>query len=157
MQNPLRYIDPKGLENGDVWNQHDLENWNTGDNSVYPPGHNDGTNPPGKFEYHGNWCGPFWTGGTIGTYSPLRKDEYASPVDGLDSACKVHDVCYASCRKDNPCDSSARGQCMTTCDRNLASGAAASGHQYSSPLYLWMQNNNKPDAGSNDSSCDCKK
>jgi len=34
--NPIRYVDPLGLANGDIWTQTDLDRHNTGDASVYP-------------------------------------------------------------------------------------------------------------------------
>lgn len=111
------------------------------------------TDPSGLIKYHGNWCGPNWTGGKKQTYIP--GEYYKPPVDRLDEACKTHDVCYFLCRDKLPCDQAARGNCMTKCDRELSYDAAAAGHSLSSPLYWWMKNNDSPDPGTNES-CGCK-
>ena len=107
--------------------------------------------PLGLFEYHGNWCGPDWTGGlkeqfTIGHI-------YKTPKDSFDSCCKVHDICYYKCRKNNPCDFIDRDVCMTNCDRKLASCADSSGHRLHSPLWWWMNFNSTPSPGENAGNC----
>jgi RHS repeat-associated protein len=107
---------------------------------------------PGNFIYHGNWCGPGWTGGRQESYS-TRTSGYKPPVNSLDGGCQRHDVCYFQCRKDFPCERKRRGTCMTTCDRDLAWAAASSGSKYSSPLWWWMRYNNQPDPGENDKNC----
>ena len=104
------------------------------------------TDPTGLFKYHGNWCGPNWTGGKVETYSPNHN--YQEPVDTLDTYCMMHDICYSQCRKDHPCDKVDRGTCMTQCDRDLANGASFSGNSFS-PLWLWMNFNTTPDPGVN--------
>lgn len=110
---------------------------------------------PGCFRYHGNWCGPTWTGGRVESYNPDHESLYKPPDDALDSACENHDKCYYHCRKDHPCDKEARKQCMIQCDRVLAGEAATAGHQYSSPLWWWMEHSPTEDPGSNES-CGCK-
>ncbi len=129
--NSVNRKDPKGLQDigGDDSSQYDF------------------SNPDFGFVYHGNWCGPGWTGGLAGPYNPGQS--YLSPVDPLDNCCKDHDTCYADCRAKWPCDSKKRGECMTSCDRTLANCAASCGHKKSSPLWWWMQYNKKPDPGPN--------
>lgn len=83
--------------------------------------------PLGLFKVHGNWCGPDWTGGQVGSYSPYRVSSYKDPIDSLDQSCKKHDICYYECRQDNPCDKSARGQCFLKCDSVLSTNAWDSG------------------------------
>ena len=107
------------------------------------------TDPLGLFKYHGNWCGPNWTGGKVETYSPDHK--YLEPVDTLDTYCMIHDMCYAQCRADNPCSRVSRGSCMTKCDRELADGAALSGNK--GGLWSWMKFNSTPDPGPNADCC----
>ena len=114
------------------------------------------TDPLGLWKYHGNWCGPDWTGGIENFYDPKRQKEHKPPVDSLDLACRDHDVCYWRCRDHNPCDKDARASCMTNCDRDLASSARAIGRK-NSPLGLWMEKNNLPSPGDNASSCGCQK
>lgn len=108
----------------------------------------------GLWRYHGNWCGPDWTGGQMGPYMPIGTD-YRPPVDALDAACKRHDICYYDCRNESPCEATQRGQCMTRCDRALATEARASGHGYMSPLWWWMSLNNTPDPGPDTVGCGC--
>jgi RHS repeat-associated protein len=103
----------------------------------------------------GNWCGPNWTGGKKEQFDKDHYDQYKPPTSGLDSACQNHDMCYARCRKMNPCDQNQRGSCMTACDRTLAKEAELFTAKYGSPLWWWMNYNNSPDPGPND--CSCKK
>lgn len=82
------------------------------------------SNPtPTPIKIHGNWCGPDWTGGTAGQYSPTvnASGGYKPPTDSLDGNCMQHDKCYAACRQSNTCDASARGSCFAKCDLGLAS------------------------------------
>lgn len=78
---------------------------------------------PKPIKIHGNWCGPDWTGGTAGQYSPTvdASGGYKPPTDSLDGSCMQHDKCYAACRQSNTCDASARGSCFAKCDLGLAS------------------------------------
>src|SRR5688572_30423088 len=110
--------------------------------------------PPGSFKYHGYWCGPGWTGGNRGSYSP-DVPGYRPPMDRLDEGCQGHDMCYYSCRVGQPCNKKARGACMTQCDRVLAGASASAGSKYSSPLWWWMDSNNSPDPGDNAPGCPC--
>lgn len=112
------------------------------------------TDPLGLFEYHGNWCGPNWTGGRNETFT--QGHIYDPPTSGLDSCCMDHDICYSECRKNNPCDLIGRDQCMTKCDRKLAICAASAGNKYSSPLWWWMNFNSTPDPGPDAPSCSAR-
>ena len=82
-----------------------------------------GVDPLGLAKIHGNWCGPDWTGGREEEYSSKNMSLYKYPIDKLDGACKRHDICYARCRADDPCDPQARSQCFLKCDATLAGAA----------------------------------
>jgi RHS repeat-associated protein len=112
-----------------------------------------GIDPTGLIKIHGNWCGPNWTGGQIEQFTPGHK--YKDPVDTLDTYCMIHDMCYYECRKNYACDLIGRDLCMTKCDRELANGAAFSGHTFS-PLWLWMNFNSTPDPGPDAPCCKAK-
>jgi RHS repeat-associated protein len=58
--------------------------------------------PGGLTKVYGNWCGPDWTGARPERFSPHPRGYYSPPIDALDSACLVHDVCYYQCRKSFP-------------------------------------------------------
>jgi RHS repeat-associated protein len=119
--------------------------------------------PSGLWRYHGNWCGPYWTGGQYETYTPAhdllspgRKAGtpfYKPPIDPLDYACRTHDICYYTCRQKFPCNKQGRAACMTKCDRELGYDAAAAGHSLGSPLWWWMTHNDSPDPGPDDCKC----
>ncbi len=113
------------------------------------------TDPLGLWQYlpgSGNkWCGPNWTGGTNESFT--QGHIYDPPSNGLDSCCMDHDICYSECRKNNACDLIGRDQCMTKCDRKLATCAASAGNKYSSPLWWWMNFNSTPDPGPDAPSC----
>ena len=116
--------------------------------------------PQGLFRYYGNWCGGDWTGGKRQSY---ERDFYkvALPaIDELDAACRRHDICYWLCREGYPCDSKARAQCMTTCDRRLATEAVEadnlSNDFYVAWLWLWMRWNPLPQPGPDKPDC-CKR
>ncbi|MDG6362472.1 RHS repeat domain-containing protein [Glaesserella parasuis] len=78
-----------------------------------------------EFAYHGNWCGPGWTGGKHESYSKGNDNNgyYKNPVGLLDSACKAHDICYAQCRKEHPCGGVNKKSCMDKCDDGLVASA----------------------------------
>jgi RHS repeat-associated protein len=111
------------------------------------------TDPSGLWKYHGNWCGPDWTGGKNEMYDPAHAGSYKAPVDALDDACRTHDICYYKCRQNFKCDQKARGECMTNCDRGLSYDAAFAGYSTGSPLWWWMHDNNSPDPGKNPKCC----
>ena len=96
--NPLSYVDPLGLRSSPCPASWGLpagamctfgdqpgedSNWNTGDNSVYPPKHSDGNGPAGLV------CGP------------ASNPKLASwiPDGSYTKACQKHDDCYATCGK----------------------------------------------------------
>jgi RHS repeat-associated protein len=107
----------------------------------------------GLFAYHGNWCGPDWTGGFRREYGQIGPgDDVLPPIDALDRCCMVHDICYWQCRCDHGCDESQRRNCMIGCDRTLANCAAAAGAHRGSPLWWWM-NYGKASPGPNAPSC----
>lgn len=117
-----------------------------------------GTDRMGLWTYWGNWCGPNWTGGRGETYNPGHR--YQPPVDLLDMGCMRHDKCYFQCREGYPCDKSARGECMTRCDRVLAHDALRTG--LGRPiglvpsglgLLLWMGTNIWPEPGDDSPKC----
>lgn len=98
--------------------------------------------PLGLWCYHGNWCGPTWTGGKFEPYNPAHLSEYAWPIDSLDAACLNHDIAYSNCRK--IWNRNEQAKCMTGADRQLANNAAEAGHKYGSPLWWWMNYNTLP-------------
>ena len=131
--NPILRIDPKGL----LKVCYDgLEDEDCSSDEFTPP-----INTPillggNDFRYHGNWCGPGWTGGMQGTWGEIDISVAEPPIDLLDTACMAHDKCYQNCRDDNPCDKNLRGSCMTMCDRGLATSAYITGNK--GPLWIWM-------------------
>ena len=116
--------------------------------------------PSGQKKFHGNWCGPDWTGGRVEEYDPAHDPLYKPPVDDLDRTCEHHDKCYYACRRDHPCDKEARAACMRQCD-DVLTGEASSvvGKQnwgYGYVIWWGIKGHLKPDPGSNES-CGCKK
>jgi len=111
------------------------------------------------FVYYGYWCGPNWTGGFNREYGQIGPgDDILPPIDTLDRCCYSHDVCYWKCRCDHGCSPTDRGNCMTTCDRTLASCAedvmAAGGSPgLIVPFWYWFKFNIWPQAGPNANSC----
>jgi hypothetical protein len=78
--------------------------------------------PLGLFKFHGNWCGPNWTGGFKKPWDKLTADErrrLKPPLDGLDACCEVHDKCHADCRANFSCDLGGQKRCLEGCDRRL--------------------------------------
>nr|WP_263641701.1 RHS repeat-associated core domain-containing protein [Neisseria zalophi] len=77
------------------------------------------------FKFHGNWCGPGWTGGHHESYSKDIDNNgyYKKPIGLLDSACKRHDMCYAECRELLACNGFAKKECMINCDDHLVNAA----------------------------------
>jgi RHS repeat-associated protein len=133
------------------------------------------TDPSGNWVYYGNWCGPDWTGGKRESYDPSHDFQYKTnaggqswwvsyyliPTDGLDAACKTHDICYYNCRNTFGCDKGHRKSCMAACNHNLASDARASGvhNQWESKLAWEMDTFGPTDSmvGADDKSCQCSK
>jgi len=110
-----RYVesDPIGLAGG--LNLYGYANQN-------PLGYSDrlGLAPFSQFPVYGNWCGPGWTGGKLGSFDLNRPYDYAVPVDRLDGCCREHDICYAQCRTTQKCESKEQASCFRECDRTLA-------------------------------------
>ena len=79
----------------------------------------------GLWKYHGNWCGPDWTGGRDESYSKERDHNgyYSSPISQLDSACKGHDICYVQCRENFKCNGDGKAECMEKCDNDLVASS----------------------------------
>ena len=108
--------------------------------------------PLGAFPVWGWWCGPNWTGGKFGPYSP--GNTYHAPWGATDIACMHHDICYYECRRDHPCSKADRAKCMRQCDDMLLNEAPYSpiGNLVSSAVWFWNKN---PDTGDNAKNCPC--
>ncbi|MHB0975264.1 MAG: RHS repeat-associated core domain-containing protein [Thiobacillus sp.] len=123
--------------------------------------------PRGLVKLYGSWCGPDWTGGFSKPYDQLDDVERSivlPPVDDLDRCCQVHDITYASCRKQFPCDPEARKQCFKNADRSLNSCSANSHGDASSQILLFgnakkriadYMKDSDPDPGANAPNCSC--
>ncbi len=113
--------------------------------------------PSGKRKVYGNWCGPNWTGGQKEPYNPAHDSIYKAPIPddgGLDTVCMNHDKCYYACRRDNPCDKTARQNCMRQCDATLIHDVPD--NKWGTIVkdgIAWFNKN--PDAGTNEE-CGCK-
>jgi RHS repeat-associated protein len=113
--------------------------------------------PFGLTKVYGNWCGPDWTGGRVEQYTPHEPGYYKPPIDDLDKACEAHDVCYYSCRKDNPCDKEKRSSCFRLCDYILTGSAYAIGGFWGRTVGAAIDRPGKRDPGPNDCGCSEKK
>ena len=93
----------------------------------YAPNPTGWVDPLGLVKIHGNWCGPDWTGGRKEPYNRAldRNNHYAAPLGRLDTACRVHDMCFAQCRVDNACNGTGRENCMIRCDNVLVAASQA--------------------------------
>ncbi|WP_245538712.1 RHS repeat-associated core domain-containing protein [Thiobacillus denitrificans] len=111
--------------------------------------------PNGLTKVHGNWCGPDWTGGHAEQYTPVSAKLYSPPVDGLDTACQSHDICYYQCRKAHPCDPPKRSTCFRSCDGQLTIDASWGESIMSSVIVRTMQRNGIRDPGPNSTNCSC--
>ena len=83
--------------------------------------------PSGLVKLYGSWCGPDWTGGFRKSYNELDITERRAalpPIGALDQCCQTHDVTYASCRQNFPCNPEKRSQCFLEADRRLSSCSA---------------------------------
>jgi RHS repeat-associated protein len=59
------------------------------------------TDPSGLWQFHGNWCGPNWSGGQekpIENLKPKEIKKLLPPEDYWDWCCMEHDLCYMRCR-----------------------------------------------------------
>ena len=113
-QNLGRFLseDPVGFTNG----TYNLYDYVSGD----PVDFND---PSGNKRFHGNWCGPNWTGGQTESYIPSHdvtdadgNQYYKDPRDYVDKVCSHHDKCYSKCRAKHPCGPMGRLICEKKCD-----------------------------------------
>ncbi len=115
------------------------------------------SDPLGLFQWHGNWCGPDWTGGHEKPWNELTPDEWRKvkgPIDELDRCCVVHDKAYADCRDKYPCDPEERAACFKSADRQLyrCSRDNPIGDSGQAGLREWMRRSN-PGAGPNCARC----
>jgi RHS repeat-associated protein len=133
--NPIQNIDPKGL----IWT---------------PNIHNGSV----AMKIHGNWCGPYWTGGFWKAWDEMdvneqRITETRGVIDGLDSCCRTHDKCHANCRKMYPCNKNMQEMCLGVCDRNLAdcAGSAQTTDSTHTREVVWWMKDSHPAATLNNS------
>jgi RHS repeat-associated protein len=108
----------------------------------------------GRYPVYGHYCGPDWTGGTVGQYTPGGEGSYAPPFDALDDACRFHDICYWSCRTIYPCSPQARSQCFRQCDRDLTAAAFQFGGFFGNLVGYAIDRPGERDPGPNDVKCD---
>jgi RHS repeat-associated protein len=125
--------------------------------------------PRGLVKLYGNWCGPNWSGGFKKSYDQMDSVERVvalAPNDKLDSCCRDHDITYAQCRVDYPCDKKSRSKCMRDADRRLSNCSTNVGGGQS-PMALLFGNpqdrisgymrDSYPDGGHDRESCECEK
>jgi RHS repeat-associated protein len=110
--------------------------------------------PSGEIPVYGWCCGPNWTGGHFAPYDPNldKNGYYKKPINATDAVCRDHDICYNICRNALPCDQSARGGCMRSCDARLIYYMPTTGV---GPIIAAGIDffNDHPDAGKNDPKC----
>jgi RHS repeat-associated protein len=112
------------------------------------------SDPSGNTRIYGNWCGPDWTGGSVGEYNPAHDRTYLPPIDNVDYVCMQHDKCYYSCRVGNPCNRGDRQNCMRVCDQALIRDEPNT--TWGNIIRNGIKNFNKnPDPGTNEH-CGCK-
>ena len=116
--NFFRYYEPDG---GRFVNQDPIGLFGGSNFYAFAPNTTKWIDTLGWFKYHGNWCGPDWTGGREEQYSKLRDNNgyYAEPMGVLDTACRQHDICYAKCREQFSCSGLEKYNCMVRCDDTL--------------------------------------
>jgi len=78
------------------------------------------SDPFGLFQWYGNWGGPDYTGGQVGTSNTIDRSRALAPIDKQDQCYKEHDICYGTCRSKTICSSKERANCFRDCDRKLA-------------------------------------
>jgi len=113
-----------------------------------------------QFPVHGNWCGPGWTAGQMGSWDtlmPVQRQRVGLPQDQLDSACKTHDICYANCRSNNPCNPNMRSECFMQCDVSLRADAYRVGGLMGRLVGRAMGRPGKRDPGDNSATCGCER
>lgn len=112
-----------------------------------------------QFPVYGNWCGPGWTAGRMGSWedlTPGQRQESKPAIDELDAACQVHDICYSNCRKQNPCEPEKRSLCFRTCDHVLSKKAFRFGGAIGPLIGSVISRPGLRDPGPNATNCDCK-
>ncbi len=156
---PLELSDPFGLEPGDVCGScANADCLFRGGNLCFSAADVVWTGDDQRFPVHGNWCGPGWTGGHEGSWNDLtpgQRRNAAQPTDNLDAACKVHDLCYASCRDTYSCDAAARSICFRGCDGPLAERAKDYGGIDGNLIWHAMDRSGPRRAGPNAPNCGC--
>jgi hypothetical protein len=154
---PLNSVDPFGLLPSDICGTCSTGDTNCllyGGNLCFP-GHDVGRD---KFPAHGNWCGPGWTAGRMGSWddlTPHQRENPAPAVDDLDASCKTHDICYSDCRKQYPCDAEMRSQCFSRCDSTLKTDAYGIGGVAGRLIGRAMDRPGARNPGPNAPSCGC--
>jgi RHS repeat-associated protein len=79
------------------------------------------SDPLGLFQWYGNWGGPDYTGGQLGSWNTIDRSRARPPIDRQDECYKVHDLCYGACRDNYSCNCPAdRQACFRKCDRQLS-------------------------------------
>jgi hypothetical protein len=78
----------------------------------------DFADPFGLWQWYGNWGGPNWTGGQVGTWDTIDRSRALPPIDGQDGCYMNHDKCYSKCR--SKCNSNDRADCFRDCDTQLS-------------------------------------
>ncbi len=79
------------------------------------------SDPLGLFQWYGNWGGPDYTGGQVGSWNTIDRLQVRPAIDRQDECYKTHDLCYGSCRDNYSCNCPADRQgCFRSCDGQLS-------------------------------------
>lgn len=95
--------------------------------------------PSGLIKIYGSWCGPNWSGGFKKSFDELDTAERSvvlPPIDVLDQCCQSHDLSYAICRTQYPCDAESRQRCFQKADKKISSCASNAGGGQSPTIWL---------------------
>jgi RHS repeat-associated protein len=95
--NPLRYADPRGLDET-VWESR-------------------GGRGIGDGPRNGNWCGKNWSGGWVPALHSGLLGPYGA-TDSLDTCCKAHDLCWEDCERLKT-DPKRYMECRYKCDKGI--------------------------------------
>ena len=160
--NRHRYYDPNI---GSYINQDPIGLAGGSNHQIYPNNPLRWADPLGLIKIHGNWCGPDHTGGFNKPYDQLDAAERKAvlpPISQVDACCKTHDMGYAECRANFPCNAEARQKCFEDLDRQLSQCAEKANDNYStngllvgnpkSRIIDYMKDS-KPGAGQNAQTC----
>jgi RHS repeat-associated protein len=115
-----------------------------------------GVDPLGLRKIYGNWCGPNWTGGFSKSWNQLtlrQRHQVLPPVDALDDACQLHDLCYGACGTAYPCYPDGRSTCFRDGDRALTERAYKFGGFWGNAVGDAIDRPGKRDPGPNASNC----